>query len=286
MTSQMTKQMRIYMTGALLVCLLSGSILKDEPLKVTYIANCSFLYEAAEEKVLIDPFGTEYGDYFFLPSTSNRLKIIEGLPPFDNINLILITHVHGDHFNPFLAENYLINNRETKMICPPQVYQQMQDSCHQFFQIESQLVSQPLNMHESKSLNINHIPITAIRLQHGSTRNLDSVDYKDYTDYEKTENWGYVIRVANNTIFHQGDGSLKMNEQALLKIKEKIDVAYLSFFDWDSTSFQLIQRDLHPNKIMFMHGTIPGDELTKDDFKTVEPQLTFFAKELDSLLTE
>jgi len=274
------------MIGALLVCLFSGSNLKKEPLKVTYIANCSFLYEAAEEKVLIDPFGTEYGDYFYLPSMTNRSKLIEGLPPFDNIDLILITHVHGDHFNPFLAENFLINNRETKMICPPQVYQQMQDSCHQFFQIESQLVSQPLDMHESKSLNVNHIPITAIRLQHGTTRSLEGIDYKDYTDYEKTENWGYVIRVASNTIFHQGDGSLKINEQALIKIKEKIDVAYLSFFDWDSTSFQLIQNNLHPNKIMFMHGSIPGDELTKSDFKTVEPQLTFFAKELDSMVAE
>jgi len=286
MISQMTKPLRIYMTGALFVCLFSSSNLKKEPLKVTYIANCSFLYEAADEKVLIDPFGTEYGDYFYLPSMTNRSKLIEGLPPFDNIDLILITHVHGDHFNPFLAENFLINNRETKMICPPQVYQQMQDSCHQFFQIESQLESQPLDMHESKSLNVNHIPITAISLQHGTTRCLEGIDYKDYTDYEKTENWGYVIRVANNTIFHQGDGSLKINEQALIKIKEKIDIAYLSFFDWDSTSFQLIQNDLHPNKIMFMHGTIPGDELTKSDFKAVEPQLTFFAKELDSMVAE
>jgi len=274
------------MTGTLLVCLFSGSTFKKESLKVTYIANCSFLYEAADRKVLIDPFGTEYGNYFYLPSMTNRSKLIEGLPPFDNIDLILITHVHGDHFNPFLAENFLINNRETKMVCPPQVYQQMQDSCHQFFQIESQLVSQPLDMHESKSLNVNHIPITAIRLQHGTTRSLEGIDYKDYTEYEKTENWGYVIHVANNTIFHQGDGSLKINEQALIKIKEKIDVAYLSFFDWDSTSFQLIQNDLHPNKIMFMHGTIPGDELTKSDFKTVEPQLTFFAKELDSMVAE
>lgn len=282
----MTNHIRAYMTGALIVCLFSGSSVKKEPLKVTYIANCSFLYEAADEKVLIDPFGTEYGDYFYLPSMTNRSKLIEGLPPFDNIDLVLITHVHGDHFNPFLAENYLMNNRETKMVCPPQVYQQMKDSCHQFFSIEPQLVSQPLGMHESESLNINHIPITAIRLQHGTTRSLEGIDDEDYTDYEKTENWGYVIRVANNTIFHQGDGSLKINEQALLNIKEKIDVAYLSFFDWDSTSFQLIQNDLHPSKIMFMHGTIPGDELTKGDFKTVEPQLTFFAKELDSMVTD
>jgi L-ascorbate metabolism protein UlaG (beta-lactamase superfamily) len=251
-------------------------------LKITYLANCGYLYETDKTKVLIDPFGTKFGKMFYLPSVETRNNIVNGNIPFDQIDLLLITHIHGDHFNAKLTESFLLNNRKTKMICPAQVFQQMKDSCKSFVRIKSQIISPELSINESKKMKIRGILVTAIRMQHGTNRSLEGVNPSDYTDYEKTENFGYLIHIGQKTVFHQGDGCLKINEKALKNIKGPVDIAHLGFFDWDSISVSMLKTDLKAGTIIFMHGTKSAKEEESEQFKKIAPQLMFFKKELES----
>lgn len=276
----MKKFNRLYLL--LLIFTLSGFTNQKKELKITYLANCGFLYEAGNSKVLIDPFGTKYGKMFYLPSKETKSNIINGNIPFDDIDLLLITHIHGDHFSAKLTETFLMNNHKAKMICPLQVYTQMKDSCVNFALIKSQISSPGLTIGESKKIKINGISVTVLRMQHGTSRNLDGVSYSDYTDYEKTENFGYVIHFGKKNIFHQGDGCLKINGKALEKIGCSIDIAHLSFFDWDSASLDILTKDLKAERIIFMHGTKPAKELESEQFKNIAPQLIFFKKEMES----
>jgi L-ascorbate metabolism protein UlaG (beta-lactamase superfamily) len=260
---------------------LSGFTNQNKELKVTYLANCGYLYENNKSKVLIDPFGSEYGNIFYLPSNETKKNILQGHRPFDKIDLLLITHIHGDHFNAKLAENFLLNNRKAKMICPSQVYRQMKDSCKSFAHIKSQIISPNLSINESKGLKINGISVTAIRMQHGTNRSLEGISPSDYTDYEKTEDFGYIIHLGKKTIFHQGDGCLKINEKALKNIDCPIDIAHLGFFDWDSTSLNIIKKELKAKTIIFMHGTKSAKELESEQLKRIAPQLIFFKRELE-----
>jgi L-ascorbate metabolism protein UlaG (beta-lactamase superfamily) len=265
-----------------LIILLCGATTDKNVLKVTYIGNCGFMYESNTNKVLIDPFGTQYGNFFYLPSKETQTMITEGAAPFDRIALLLITHVHGDHFNPFLAESFLLKNKKAKMVCPPQVSNQMKDSCRNFLQIETQIISPQIAMNESKIITVSGISVTVIRMQHGTMRSLDEVAYSDYTEYEKTEDFGFVVHLGKKNIFHQGDGCLKINGKALNKIDGTINIAHLSYFDWDSTSLNIVKNDLHATKVIFMHGTKPGKELQTEEFKKIESQLVFFKQELES----
>lgn len=264
------------------ILLLCGFTSPKQDLKITYLGNCSYLYESAKAKVVIDPFGTEYGNYFYLPSNETKQNIIKGNAPFNNVNLLLITHIHGDHFNAKLAEKFLLNNRKAKMICPQQIYIQMKDSCKSFAHIKSQIISPDLAMNGSKKINANGVLVTVIRMQHGTNRSLVGINYSDYTNYEKTEDFGYVIHFDKKTVFHQGDGCLKINEKALNKIDCPIDIAYLGFFDWDSASLNIVKNKLKAKSVIFMHGTKPAKELELDSFKKIAPQLIFFKSELES----
>jgi Predicted Zn-dependent hydrolases of the beta-lactamase fold len=266
----------------ILIITLSGFTNQKKELKITYLANCGFLYDGDKSKVLIDPFGTEYGNFFYLPSNETKEKIIKGNIPFNKVDILLITHIHGDHFNAKLTERFLLNNSKVKMICPSQVYMQMKDSCNSFAQIEAQIISPSLSIDESKKIKINGITVTVIRMQHGTNRSLDGLSYTDYTDYEKTENFGYIIHFDKKNIFHQGDGCLKINEKALKNIDCSVNIAHLSFFDWDSTSLNILKKDLKAEKFIFMHGTKPAKELESEQFKNIAPQLIFFKRELES----
>ncbi len=276
----MKKFNRLYLL--ILIVTLSGFTNQKKELKITYLANCGFLYEGDKSKVLIDPFGTMFGNFFYLTSNETKGNIVKGNIPFDKIDLLLITHIHGDHFNAKLTESFLLNNRKAKMICPSQVYTQMKDSCDSFGKIKSQIICPNLAINESKKIKINGISVIVLRMQHGTNRSLEGLNYSDYTDYEKTENFGYVIHFDKKSIFHQGDGCLKINEKALKNIDCYIDIANLSFFDWDSTSLNILKKDLKAEKVIFMHGTKPAKELESEQFKNIAPQLIFFKRELES----
>jgi L-ascorbate metabolism protein UlaG (beta-lactamase superfamily) len=266
----------------ILIITLCGFTNQKKALKVTYLANCGFLYENDKSKVLIDPFGTEYGSYFYLPSEATKNNICRGNNPFKKIDLLLITHIHGDHFNAKLTEKFLLNNSKVKMICPPQVYKLMKDSCSSFASIESRIICPDLSMNESKRIKINDFSVTAIRMQHGTDRSLEGVSIQDYTEYEKTENFGYVIHYNKKNVFHQGDGCLKMNIKALENINCPINIAHLSYFDWDSVSMNILRKELNTKTVIFMHGTKPAKELESEQFKEVKPQVVFFNQELES----
>ena len=265
------------------VILLQGSTTSNNGIKIIYIGNCGFLYEHLDKKVVIDPFGSDYGDYFHLPSKETKMKIIKGELPFQNIDILLITHIHGDHFNSHLTEKFLLENPNTIIICPPQVKKQMIDSCQNFKDIESQFVSPEIKIGEFFDTKVNDIYIKGIRMQHGTMRSLEGINYSEYTEYEKTENFGYVIKLGKKSIFHQGDACLKINKSALETINHDIDVAHLSYFDWDTTSYNILKNKLHAKNIIFMHGTIPANEFEKDDLKSIMPQLIYFKQELDSI---
>jgi L-ascorbate metabolism protein UlaG (beta-lactamase superfamily) len=266
----------------ILIIALSSFAIQKKELKITYLANCGFLYESDNSKVLIDPFGTEFGNFFYIPSEDTKTKILEGKAPFNNIDLLLITHIHGDHFNTMLTERFLIKYRRAKLICPSQVFQQMKDSCTNFAQIESQICCPNLSINESEKLKINGVSVTALPMQHGTNRSLEGVNYSDYTDYEKTENYGYVIHFDGNNVFHQGDACLRINEKALKALDSPVDIAHLSFFDWDSVSFNILKKDLKAETVIFMHGTKPAKEFESEQFKAVVPKLVFFKQELES----
>lgn len=276
------KILRNCIYGILVIILFYAAANQNDALKVTYLGNCGFLYENNSVKVLIDPFGTEYGGFFYLPSEATRKNIDKGNAPFNNIDLLLITHIHGDHFNAKLTESFLLNNNKTKMICPGQVYKQMTDSCSSFSRIKSRIICPDLLMNESENIKINNISVMAMHMQHGTDRSLEGLCYSDYTEYEKTENYGYVIYFKNKNVFHQGDACLKINNEILRNIYCHLDVAHLSYFDWDTVSWDILKNKLEADNVIFMHGTKPAKELQSDQFKKVIPQIILFKQELES----
>lgn len=255
----------------------------NRELRQTFIANCGFFYESGPQKVLIDPFGTQYGGFFYLPSAETLNKIASGESPFDNVDLLLTTHIHGDHFDPFLTEKFMLNNQKAKMVCPPQVLKMLKDSCIHFNEFSTRIISPELQMTESKTIKLKDIPITIIRMQHGSPRDLTALETADYNEYEKTENFAYVIDFSGKKVFHQGDAFLRFNKQALKNIEGPLKIAYLSFFDWDSASYELVKNDLQAENIVFMHGTKPAEELEREEFKRVKSQVLFF-EELETAI--
>lgn len=65
---------------------------------ITYIANEGFLIQTENYKILMDGlFGGIKGDWCDQPSDSISESMVKGIAPFDNIDLVLVSHYHADH---------------------------------------------------------------------------------------------------------------------------------------------------------------------------------------------
>jgi L-ascorbate metabolism protein UlaG (beta-lactamase superfamily) len=243
------------------------------PLEVTYIANEGFLVASGKQKILIDALsGTAYGLYLVTPKDVFQ-GMVKAEPPFDNINFMMVTHKHGDHFDQNITENYLVNNSNAVLLCSKETALEMALYGLHFPKIKRQVTAVTPSLDSSAELMLDGIPMKFIRLRHAGLHNL-----------------GFIINL-NGTIFcHLGDGNLEPNKQHLEKLglnKEGIDVAFIQCYDFmKPEGRKLINRLINPKHLVLMH--IPPKEI-EETAKMVEKHknefpnaaITFFRKPLE-----
>lgn len=72
-----------------------------------YVGNAGVLVRLGEAKVLFDAFYANSYSHYTLVPPNIEAAMIAGTPPFDEIDALLVSHVHGDHFSPELVLKYL-----------------------------------------------------------------------------------------------------------------------------------------------------------------------------------
>lgn len=73
-----------------------------------------------DTKILFDPFfRNDYG-YFDLVPREMEAALFSGMPPWDGIDAIFISHHHGDHFDPAVVMKFLKKWPTIKLYAPRQ----------------------------------------------------------------------------------------------------------------------------------------------------------------------
>ena len=93
----------------------------EDTLEITYLANEGFLVRTPDGNLLIDAFLRQaYAGYPALTSEAHA-RMVAAQAPFDQVDLALVSHVHGDHFQPDSAAAFLKASGSTRLITSPQV---------------------------------------------------------------------------------------------------------------------------------------------------------------------
>lgn len=210
---------------------------------VQYIANAGFLIEMDDLKLVIDGFFNQGFNRYEIPDSITQSKLSQNMPPFQDLDLILVTHKHADHFNDSLIYLHMTNNEKAILICPNQVDLLLRKDSLKYSMVQNRIKSISPDTDAYIKTNIDGAEIIACRLWHGKKQNKD------------IENLGYVLTYKGKTIFHSGDATIQdfngLNDLDLAKIE--IDVAFL-FSGFGGIPFlnktdSLIQADNY----VFMH---------------------------------
>ncbi len=152
----------------------------DRAIALTLVQNAGFAIEAGGRKVLIDALLTQSVS----PASQAAMRAAE--PPFD-VDLILITHRHSDHFNSTVVADNLRANPDAIVVSTPDVVDQI---VRAYPEIDaSRLIGVDLAEGEATVVEAAGLEITVYEIPHGP----------------RIVNVGFLLRLGAWSVFHPGD---------------------------------------------------------------------------------
>ena len=254
--------------------------------KITYIANEGFLIEVEGKKIIIDGlFDKIDGDWCDSPSNDMLELMSKALPPFNNIDLIAITHQHRDHFNKEVVASYLNSNKKAIVICPMQVKDQL-SSCVSYKQFSDRIISITPKKLQSENLKIAEISFKVMRLEHSHYMEDDPENGGKRNRHRNIENLGFLFDLNGYKIFHCGDTN-PLNEeeyQTFALYEENINLAFLDrmFISKGKLAMDILNNYIAPRDIVIMHINPTNIQAFKSHFAT-QDNIKIFENKMETV---
>jgi L-ascorbate metabolism protein UlaG (beta-lactamase superfamily) len=275
----------------------TNAITQDPGLTVTYIAHCGFLFSSGGQKILTDALTEPSKEWpFDTPSPDLLKKMERGEPPFDHINVVLISHGHVDHESPALSVRFLLNNPKTILVTTPEVRWQMENfrpefgnkiESQEFRKIQSQVIVPDLEWKQSTTLEVNGIKLELARLKHTDDKEWPSIVYAALFDLG-----GKKVLFAPATT-----GYFPEEYKTLGYAKRGIDLAFVNFdlaarsgpggseAVLNTAGIQTVRELLAPKVTVLMHVAPDAKASSEKLLPEVQKQLPgtiWFRHELES----
>jgi len=251
-------------------------------MEITYIANAGFLIKASGKKILIDGlFGKFEADWCDIPGSEIIEKMETGTEPFDQIDVILTSHAHIDHFNAEIVSKHLESNEKGILICPEQARLELEKD-ERYPKISAR-VREITPEYETgcQSIDIKGMEIRVWRLKHSPYYIENEKTKRKYNKHKDVQNLGFTLEIDHMSIFHGGDWGFDGSRGKPNPLREeKVDVAflgigaYMRLYGPDRRAGAGARR---PEHIILMHKppAINIEELSEEEKKTLSGTTVF-----------
>lgn len=208
---------------------------------ITYIANEGVLINDGDRKIAIDGMFRHLPGYP-RPSDSVRHQIENALGPFADVELVLATHHHADHFDAKVVGWHLAANPKATFVAAKQVTDALASGFQGAGQFASRMREVTPDFGQRKNLRVADIDLTVLRLRHGNTMNV-----------------GFLLDFDGSKVLHLGDSDGTVaNFDSFDLQKEGIDIALAPYwYGLDEESRRVIREHIAPKQVIFFH--IPED---------------------------
>jgi L-ascorbate metabolism protein UlaG (beta-lactamase superfamily) len=185
------------------------------PLRVTYIANDGFLLSSGLHAILIDalfvPTNPREEFIYAHPSPETLERMVQGRPPFQHVDLVLVTHDDPDHFDPQVAAEFLSHHPESTFVSTEEVVLRLTSVSRD---LGTQIEDVPLGWNTYTRKTLHGIRLTVYRTQHAGQRRL--------------QNQMYAVDLGGLRILHNGSAAAEAATFRHLGLEDAgIDVAFL-----------------------------------------------------------
>ena len=208
--------------------------------EITYIANEGILLTAGDTRVLIDGLFREYQTYPFLPQP-HQDRLETAAAPFDSIDLILVSHKHGDHFHPASVARYLQSNSTAQLVSSEQVVNEIQSQTSAYAAIASRVTAVTPPLMQKVTMTAAGIQLEVLGLGHGTGR------------HGEIQNLGHIVTIGGKKLLHVGDANPDIGIFETFNLDQAgIDIAFLPIW-FLTNAADLIREHIRPKQIFVVH---------------------------------
>jgi L-ascorbate metabolism protein UlaG (beta-lactamase superfamily) len=214
---------------------------QQQGISLTFLANEGVLLSAGGKGVLIDGLFLKYERGYAVPADSTLAALQHARPPFDSVDLVLVTHRHGDHFHPAPITAHLRANPRATLITSRQVIDSLRGYAPARALPPGRLMSRTMRPGTRRREVVSGINVELLGLPHGG--------------HPRVEHLGYIIELGGRRVLHVGDADVSEEAFASLRLDtSRIDVALLP--SWAVTGRKerrVIERWIRPRQVVAFH---------------------------------
>ncbi len=247
-----------------------ASLQQPGSLEITYIANEGVLISSGDKQVLIDGLHREYKpDYAFLPA-AEREKIETAKAPFDKIDLILVSHLHLDHFHPESVGLHLKHNPKATLVSSQQVVDEVEKKSKDYQAIKARVMSATPPVRERVAMKVSGIDFEVLGLSHGTGR------------FQWIQNLGHIVKLGGKKLLHVGDADTAVENFEKFNLDEEgIDIAFVPFWFLQGDGQRVISEHIKPKRIIAVHISPANAESVAKEIKQGFPDVVAFTTMLE-----
>lgn len=243
----------------------------QQKVKVTYIANDGVMIEYQGKKVVIDAINRASNlSGWVTPSNAAYMAVENGVAPYDDIDIIMITHNHGDHYNVSAVANYLSDHPNTKLVVPNSIKPN-------FSAFSSQIVNFSLPKFERINLEINDITLDVLHIEH-----FDQFG----NDFSQVESYAYVVHFNDKRFLHAGDiDYIDSDLEVFNLLDDNITVAFIPTFGdlVSTTNRDALMDNVDPENIVCLHFLTGSMATTLNQVNAIYPNAEVFTTPFETI---
>ncbi|HPR30809.1 MAG TPA: MBL fold metallo-hydrolase [Prolixibacteraceae bacterium] len=211
--------------------------------RVTYIANSGFLVQVGDQTILFNGLFRNGMDRYVDPEELTVSLMKQGLAPFDDVDLVFVSNHQADHFDPYVATQFMLHNKHARMICPQQVINKMKIFTSDFPKISRRLIETTPMENKYDRFVLNEVEIISMHVKHPSMIN------------EALENIAYMVTVNGVKLFHSGNSAPEtLSELKGIRLSDlQIDIAFLTDYYGLSRGARITNRIVDARYNVLMH---------------------------------
>jgi L-ascorbate metabolism protein UlaG (beta-lactamase superfamily) len=244
----------------------------DNSLTVTYIANEGVLISAGGKQVLIDGLHREYKPAYLFPPPELLSALEQARDPYHKINVVLVSHLHLDHFHPESVGLHLKHNKSAQLVSSEQIISGMKEKFAGFAEIESRVRQVTPAWKSQIPVALDGIKIKILGLRHSGS------------NFTWIQNLGHVIEIGGKKLLHIGDADMTAENFSSFRLhEENIDIAFIPYwFLLSSEGRSFVVDQFRPKQIIAVHVPPAEAETAIREITKAIPGTIVFTKVLES----
>lgn len=229
-------------------------------IKITYIANAGIMITGAEKKILIDGIHS-FEPFGFSPVPATVLNhIIEGQGIYEDIDYLLFTHCHKDHFNKDKLTDYCLLNTPQMLVLPKDGSSLENITGHITF-LDMELWAEKVILEE------NDLKLIAYKTIH------------DGKDYRNVDHYVYQINLLEHHILVMGDTDFRCPELETMLANQSIDILIVNWLFLNNRIGRAFINKVNPQQLLIYHLPFENEDrynyikIAKSDLKKHQSEI-------------